>query len=275
MFGFVQANAEALHPEEKERYRAVYCGLCHTLGQRHGSLSRFGLTYDMTFLALVLSSLYEPTEQSHTARCAPHPVKKHIYVQNKYIEYAADMTVALVYFKNIDDWNDDKSIKAKAFSSLLEYAYKKVKEKYPRQCSAIEAELKNLSEIEKSGESHPDAAANSFGRLMAAVFIAEDDIWKNYLYAMGYNLGRFIYLADAATDLKKDIEKGRYNPLKNLSVQADDLRPTLKLILGQAAQNFEALPLVQDEGIMRNILYSGIWIKYNSSIEKQKENNNV
>lgn len=274
MFGFVQANIDSLKPEDKERYRAVYCGLCHALGQRHGQLSRFGLTYDMTFLALLLSSLYEPEETENTARCIPHPCKKHNFVQNKYVDYAADMTIALVYFKNIDDWNDEKNLTAKGFASVLHGSYKKVKEKYPRQCDIIEKELKNLSDIESRGEDSPDAAANCFGKLMAEIFVVEKDNWSRYLYSTGYNMGRFIYLADAATDLQEDIEKGSYNPFKNLSVQTDDLRPTLKLILGIASQNFEALPLVQDIDILRNIIYSGIWVKYNSFIEKQKEKNN-
>ena len=107
MFGYVQANINTLNEDEKARYRQFYCGLCHTLGQRHSELSRFGLTYDMTFLAILLSSLYEPVEEKKDSSCIVHPVKKHSFIQNRYIDYVADMTVALVYFKCIDDWNDD------------------------------------------------------------------------------------------------------------------------------------------------------------------------
>ena len=62
MFGFVVANQQALSPEELQRYRAVYCGLCRALGSRHGATARLTLTYDMTFLILLLNSLYEPEE---------------------------------------------------------------------------------------------------------------------------------------------------------------------------------------------------------------------
>ena len=53
MFGFVAADAGALSEEEKERYRAVYCGLCLALRDRYGQLSRACLTYDLTFFVLL------------------------------------------------------------------------------------------------------------------------------------------------------------------------------------------------------------------------------
>lgn len=274
MFGFVQANIDALEEAEKNRYKQFYCGVCHTLGDNFNQLTRLGLTYDMTFLAMLLSSLYEPEEAEYKGRCLPHPVKQHQYIKNSYTEYAADMTVALVYFKCIDDWKDDKKLRAKGFEAVLSGSYKKVKEKYPVQCGIIEKELGCLNEIEKTKEPSPDAAANCFGRLMTGLFVVKDDNWKGYLAALGYNLGRYIYLADAAIDLNDDIKTGSYNPFKELSVPQEDLRPTLQLILGQAAQSFEALPLVQDINILRNILYSGIWCRYNIELNKQKEKNN-
>lgn len=76
MFGFVQANLADLSQEEKERYQGAYCGLCKTIGQRHGHIARLGLSYDLTFLSLLLSSLYEPEEQCSSCRCVIHPCKK-------------------------------------------------------------------------------------------------------------------------------------------------------------------------------------------------------
>ena len=57
MFGYVIANMDTLSQGARERYRAVYCGLCRTLGRQHGQLGRLTLTYDMVFLILLLSAL--------------------------------------------------------------------------------------------------------------------------------------------------------------------------------------------------------------------------
>lgn len=271
MFGFVQANLEDLTEEEKNRYKSVYCGLCHSLGERHGFSARMGLTYDLTFLTLLLSSLYEPEERCGECRCVVHPCKKHSYAMNEYTDYAADMTVALIYYKCLDDWNDDRNLPHKCYAAMLAKAYEKVKKQWSEQCEIIEKELSVISEIEKSTAPNPDGAANSFGRLMAGIFVMKKDHWEPYLQNIGYGLGRYIYLADAAIDLGQNIKKGSYNPLISLSVKPDDMRPTLKIMLGEASQAFEALPLVQDIGLLRNILYSGIWIKYNQGIQKERK----
>ena len=75
MFGFVVANTEALTDEQTERYKGAYCGLCRTLQKRHGDLSRLTLNYDMTFLVLLLQSLYEPEEPRGKDTCLPHPLQ--------------------------------------------------------------------------------------------------------------------------------------------------------------------------------------------------------
>lgn len=271
MFGYVQANTQDLTPEERERYRAVYCGLCHTLGERYGFSARLGLTYDLTFLAILLSSLYEPTEKSDESRCVVHPCKKHHYVMNRYVEYAADMTVALVYYKCLDDWNDEKRLSRKCYASMLSKAYKKVRAEWPEQCSIIETELGRLSEIEKRKDSSLDAAANSFGRLMAGIFVMEKDHWEPYLYKLGYGLGKYIYIADAAVDLKQDQKRGNYNPLASLNMTPEMLKSILKMMLGEVSQAFEGLPLLQDVNLLRNILYSGIWIKFNIGTQEERK----
>ena len=271
MFGIIQANLSDLTEEEKERYRAFYCGLCHALGERYGFRSRLGLTYDLTFLAMFLSSLYEPEETGKAVRCAVHPCKKHKYLSGKYIDYAADMTIALTYFKCLDDWNDDRNISHKCYATLLKKAYEEVRAARKDQCSIIEKEINEISEIEKSCFASPNAAANSFGRLMSAIFVAEPDHWMPRLQKFGYHIGKYIYLADAAIDLRHDQKKGSYNPFSSVTLSQEEIRSMLKTILGEAADAFESLPLIQDVHILRNILYSGVWIKYNRQMQAERK----
>lgn len=115
MFGFVVAQADTLTEEEQARYKQAYCGLCRRLGERYGQTSRFGLTYDMTFLILLLQSLYELEEALDSKHCVVHPVQKRAYVVSDATDYAADMTIALVWQKCGDDWQDDHSVRAKAY----------------------------------------------------------------------------------------------------------------------------------------------------------------
>jgi hypothetical protein len=271
MFGYVQANLSDLSEEEQVRYRSAYCGLCRTLGERHGGFSRLSLTYDLTFLTLLLSSLYEPEEQSGAFRCGVHPCKPHQFMTNECTDYAADLTVALAYYKCLDDWNDDKNLPRKGYAAILEKQYVQVKQQWPEQCGTIEAELTALSELEREGREDPDAASQCFGRLMEGLFLYRKDHWEEPLRKLGHGLGQYIYLADAAVDLKKDKKRGNYNPLKNLSTTPKEFRSTLTVVLGEASRAFETLPLVQDVHLLRNILYSGIWIRYNRGVQDKKK----
>lgn len=271
MFGYVRANVADLTAEQQARYRAWYCGLCRALKARHGQLGRLALTYDMTFLTLFLSSLYEPEEQSGAMRCVIHPAKAQPYVQNRISDYAADMTIALTYHKCLDDWQDEGKHSARAYADALRKAYARVKARWPRQTRAIEEGMSRLSQVEKAREPSPDAAANCFAGMMAELFVMEEDYWRNALRTFGAALGRYIYLVDAACDYEEDRKRGGYNPVLLLDKQPEDMRPHLTQALGQASAAFEALPLVQDADMVKNILYSGIWQSYNEMIEKRKD----
>ena len=177
MFGYVRPCLESLDEAQKKRYRAWYCGLCQSLGDRHGFRGRMTLTYDMTFLAIFLSALYEPAEAHGQMLCLPHPKEAHDFVRTSMTDYAADMTIALAYFKALDDWQDDRSLPGGLTAQLLKKRYEAVSADYPRQCADLEKNLRALSEVEAAHSDSPDAAANCFGALMASLFVREEDYW--------------------------------------------------------------------------------------------------
>ena len=273
MFGYVLALEDQLTPEAWQRYRGAYCGLCRTLGMQFGQHARLTLTYDMTFLVVLLSSLYEPEEYRATGRCGMHPLHPRDYWYNDATVYAAAMNVLLAKEKMEDDWQDDKNPLALAAASLLKRSAASAEEKYPRQYGAIRAALDTLTALEWSGEEDPDAAANCFGRLLAELFCWKEDRWSPQLRQMGMALGRFIYLMDAWEDVEADIKKRRYNPLKAHAARPDFdawMGDLLTVILGDCAAAMEQLPLVQDIEILRPILYAGVWTRYARKL-KQKE----
>ena len=137
MFGYIECNRSKLSREELERYQSVYCGLCRTLKERYGELERMSLSYDMTFAVLFLSSLYEPAEKVVRFRCSVHPLRMRTSVQNKFSEYAADMTVVLAYFKALDDWKDEKKPGRRWYAGMLGKAYREIEKAYPRQGQAV------------------------------------------------------------------------------------------------------------------------------------------
>ena len=264
MFGYVSANWKELTKEQQQRYQGVYCGICRCIRSRFGNTARLGLSYDMAFLALVLMSLYEPEETGGKRSCMMHPAKPRPWVDNQFVRYAADMNVALAYYNFLDDWQDDGKHTAKWLAGTLSKAMPELQQRYPRQCRAMEESLEKLSQLERTGCSNPDETAGAFGELMAQLFVYEEDLWTPTLSQMGDALGRFIYLLDGAMDYDKDKRKGKYNPYLAMGMEKDPARweEYLVLTMGRATTAFEKLPLVQDKGLLDNILYSGIWVSY-------------
>lgn len=265
MFGYVLVNKPELKIREFENYRSYYCGLCHQLKEEYGTFGRMMLNYDMTFLIMLLSDLYDAEDEVKCSRCVVHPSKKHCHRQNHVTEYCSDMCILLSYYKCADDWNDERKLSRWALSKILKRKCAKVKKKYPEKAEFIESRLNMLSIVESSKVTHIDRAARVFGEIMAEVFVYKDDMWKEDLYKIGFYLGKYIYLLDAYEDIEKDIKSGAYNPFKEIYHNDDFEKQVLKLLLlmiGECTDAFERLPLVENVEILRNILYSGVWVRF-------------
>ncbi len=260
MFGYVTAHTETLTDEELKIYKGMYCGLCRTLKARYGGLSRLTVTYDMTFLILVLSSLYPEGEDTGSERCVTHPVKRHDYIVNPFTEYAADMNIVLTYNKLLDDWKDDKNIAARLSAAYFKRDYDRIWYKYPKQCATVERCLSELAEVERKGILSPDIPSGIFGRLLAEIFITREDEYSQTLRRSMAALGRFIYIMDAWDDLSSDIKKERYNPLT--SIDSSIMESVLTMLISECAETLFTLPLSKNEGIIKNIIYSGVWTRY-------------
>jgi len=276
MFGYVICNRKGLSKKEQDRYQSMYCGLCKALEKKFGQWERFTLSYDMTFLALFLCALYEPEEIEREFRCPCHPIHKRIFAENKYIDYAADMSIALTYHKCMDDWQDEHKHGSRIYLSMIKKEYQEIKRKYPRQCEMIEQSLKELSVIEKNHPQMVDEAINCSGRMLSEIFVYKEDFWADSLKTFGYELGRFIYLMDAAMDYKKDMKKQNYNPLFFMDKKPEEVEEYLTILIGNATRQYEKLPIVQDTHLIENILYGGVWQQYYMEVkEKQDDNRSV
>lgn len=263
MFGIVTASLSSINEDEKEHYHALYCGLCRALKDRYGQVSRAVLTYDLTFFVMLCNSLHEPAESTGESRCVTHPLKKMAYARSTWSDYAADLAVALAYHKCLDDWNDDRSPKARAAAAALKGAYMRATERIGVQCELIEAAMEETRHLEGAAGTGPDECAVVFGALLGQLFAHNQDIWANAMRTFGNQLGRFIYLMDAAVDYEDDKKSGSYNPFVKLGTSRDDMRTLLSVHIGEAAATFEKLPLEQDLHLMRSVLYSGVWQKFN------------
>ena len=274
MFGYLAADTSHLTPEELSRYKACYCGLCRSLQDRHGTAARLTLNYDMSFLVLLLQSLYEPEEIGGDDTCLIHPLRSRPWQTSEVSSYAADLNVALAYLKCLDDWEDDGSVAALSEAKTLRKSYDKVCMSYPRQCAVIQESLRELGAMEKERREDPDAASACFGRLLGELFVWREDRWADTLRSMGYALGRALYVMDACMDLDGDAARNRFNPFRRyygLPDNEDRFRSVLQMLMGDCLRAFDVLPLVQDVSILKNILCLGLWSQFERKYGKKKE----
>ena len=261
MFGYVVANLDKLTPAQKERYRAVYCGLCRALRDRFGQKCRLTLSYDMAFFILLLSSL-DRTElaEEKAFRCPLHPARCRTAYVNRHTLYAADLNVLLAYFQRMDDWEDERKVTALAQAKALGKGAEAARERHPDIALALDEGLKELHRLEQDGETNPDLPAAVFGQILGSVFAIQGHPQEDSLRAFGDSLGRFVYLMDAAVDLKKDVLHEKYNPL--VAVDSSRHEGILQALMAACVEGFEALPVLRDRELMENILYSGVWTRY-------------
>lgn len=274
MFGYLTVCRDELKIKDERTYKAYYCGICEELRKQHGQISRFSLTYDMTFLALLLQGVYEGQTQSGKKRCLPHPVKPHPVITGKSTAYAADMNVLLGYYDHLDDWEDEKKPSGLVMSHGMRRTFEKTAARYPRQMQAIQTYLKELKNCEATNSQDVDLAAGLTGKLMAEIFSPEEDSFREILGRLGFQLGKFIYLMDAWEDIEKDLEKGNYNPFFIWVKEPEfdnRVHQLLLMIASDAARAFEQLPIEENVDILRNILYCGIWSKYQMTMKHKKE----
>lgn len=267
---------------EFERYKGYYCGLCRQLLTNSGRISQLTLTYDMTFLILLLSSLYEPQERQERHRCLIHPGKKQLMIQNEITDYGADMNVLLSYYHFRDDWEDEKKVSGLCGSLVFSGKAKKIAAGYPRQAGAVQMQLSRLSELEKQGVTQLDEISRPFGTLLSELFVFREDAFQDILRRLGFFIGKYIYLLDAYLDTEQDRERGSFNPLLGICGEPSfekKMEEVLDGTLREAVIEFEKLPLERDLTILRNILYEGVrlpvWKRQKEKKTEKKESEEI
>lgn len=274
MFGYVRVRKPELKIKEYDCYRCYYCGLCRSLKKYYGIRSELLLSYDLTFLTILLSSVYGLKEKCFTSRCITHPFRKKPRIVTEADSYTSAMSLVLGYYHFEDD-RADSGKKISAFLSLIfKRKAKKAADSYPRQTAVLNKELAELHELEKTKSTDIDALCDRFGKALGEIFVWKEDGFSDYFREMGYHLGCFIYLMDAVDDWKKDRKNREFNPFSEIDDQRKIIDMTRNRLLSEmtkASAAFEMLPAVDNEGILKNIIYAGVWNRFDEITEQLKQ----
>lgn len=285
MFGYIMPSKEHLGEDDFNTFCSYYCGLCKSMGKHCSHASRLGLSYDLTFLSIVLSSVVEENVEMLSQHCIIHPIKKKNTVKSSYIlEYTAMMATILAYEKCKDDVHDDKSIKALLGMLMYSSAYKKAIKKHSEASLYISNRLKELREIEKNRICDIDIAADKFALILQKLFTPDFITDKNTIRQLewfGYNIGRWIYILDAINDLESDFKSKSYNPLLCDNIEnikeycislCEKTEQSLTFTLENAAEAFDLMKLYRNSELLNKMIYISLPFKQSQVLGKYRRN---
>lgn len=220
MLGYVRVNKPEMKVKEYETYRGLYCSLCKSLGKYYGQLSRMILSYDVTFLLIVLISSQNKVPEFKKGHCPFNPAKKCAYCTNcdENLKFAASVTVLMFYYKIKDNISDGGFFKKLLMFLLLPYASllrHKAKKLYPKLDSIISLSMTEQAKVERSYTDSVDKAAHNSADALGKIFDFENCDSNSTLYRLGYFVGRWVYIADAADDIEKDLKASSFNVFIN------------------------------------------------------------
>ena len=290
MLGYVRAFKPELKVREYEIYRGVYCSLCKALGRRYTPLAQLFLSYDFALAALVRLAAAQGGCSFAQSRCPYRPAKKCLKCEQQDVFNAcADALIITVYYKVIDDLHDPgflSRLAAALLFPLVRLMHRKAAKAAPAAERAVAEAMRRQREAEQAQQTGVDAAADASAQALGTLFSLDAPAEKQAaLRTLGYMIGRYVYLLDAADDLERDRKKGGFNPLADAQLDAPQARKAfagrvrgmLNLTQHAALEALDALQAPRFGELLENIVSDGldqsaarVLAKYEGGAEKPK-----
>lgn len=281
MFGYVKTDFPNMYMKDVTLYKAMYCGLCKSIGKTCGQRARFVLNYDLTFLSVLLHNLLDVDVKIENQRCVIHQIKKRpIAVIDDLSCKVAYLNVILARYKLNDDVTDEK--KGRVTRALLGKAYKKAKKEQPELDLIVKNSYQELVEYEKTNGDSIDIASDPFGKMMQEIikYFLQEKATDSAL-SLAYNLGKWIYLIDALDDFDKDLKKKSFNVFINanpnvksktelLIKNRQELIQIFSSILGEISICAKQLDYKFNHDLTDNVLLNGLKLQTKKILENNK-----
>ena len=281
MFGYVKTDLPNMYVKDTVLYKAMYCGLCKSIGKVSGQRARLVLNYDLTFLSVLLHNILDIDVKVEKQRCVIHPIRKRpIALTDGLMDRIAALNVILAHYKLCDDVIDSKSGRLKR--AFLNRAYKRAKKREPELDKVVCLRFNELLNYEKSNGNSIDFAADPFGKMMQEIVkILSKENFSEELSSLSYDLGKWIYLIDALDDFDKDLKRKNYNVfvlsypyVKNkqqlIKDKFQDLVCVFSGVVNNIADNASKLKYKFNHDLIDNFLIRGLLLQTKSVMENKK-----
>lgn len=283
MLGYVKAWKPEMKIKDYELYRGIYCSLCRALGRLYSPVAQLFLSYDFTFAAVLRMAVSDSDCSFSKFRCPYNPSKKCLKCSDtSVIDFCVHALIITVYYKVLDNLHDSgvgSKILAALIYPIVKLMHKKAARLAPEVDKIIGESMKNQEETEKKSDVGIDEAAHSsadaLGRVLALGF---ENKRREALYSLGYMVGRYVYILDAADDLEDDLKKGSFNPFggeyqdignaEKRNEFAERVRGMLNLTQSGALDALDSFEKKRFGDILENIIFDGLTFSAEKVLKK-------
>ena len=269
MFGYVRTDRPYLFIKDETLYNAMYCGVCKGIAEVSGHAARMGLTYDVTFLSVIMHNILGQDVKIEKQHCLTHRIRaKEMAEVDELTRQLGALNTLLVYYKYTDDINDGDRGRGKRL--WFKEGFQRAKKKYPEIEKIVRDNLAAQGVAEKAGVDSIDRAADASANLLADfsdyVLGEKGTVYTRNLF---YAVGKWVYLIDALDDYDKDVRKNAYNPFR-LAYKADsrekllageygeEIRFVFHAIFYDIRENLAHVPFRFNRDLSDNILLRGL-----------------
>ena len=269
MFGYVRADTPYLYIKDDNLYRAMYCGVCKGISEVCGQSARMGLSYDVTFLSVILHNLAGIDVTIEKSHCLTHCIRSRSMANvDELTRKLGALNTALVYYKYTDDIMDGDNGRGKRL--WFKKGFRRVKKAYPEIARIVGENMQAQEKAEEAETDSVDRAADATANMLAEFCdYALEDKKTEFSHNLFYALGKWIYLIDALDDYDKDIKKGSYNPFAYayeaesrealLSGESgEDVRFIFHAIFFDVRENLSKLTFHFNRDLLDNVLLRGL-----------------
>ncbi len=269
MFGYVRADTPYLYIKDQNLYRAMYCGLCKGIAEVCGNSARMGLSYDVTFLSVLLHNIAGEDVKIEKSHCLTHCIRHRAMAEvDELTRRLGALNTALVYYKYTDDIADGDRGRGKRL--WFKKGFKRAQKKYPEVIKIVRENMSAQAQIERAATPSIDRAADATATTLkefSAYALGEKR--TEHTDKLFYALGKWIYLIDALDDYDKDVKKGAYNPFV-LSFNApckesllteksgEEVAFVFENIFCDIEESVKEIPFRFNRDLVNNVLFRGL-----------------
>ena len=270
MYGYVLPLKSKIRQQDYILFRAFYCGMCKTTGALFGQWARYTVNYDTAFMAALVSDFLDFPEEIDKRACIGHPFSRTpMVLRNELLEKLSCANVILAYYKVLDDVTDG-SRKARVALKIMKKAYDKAKTMLPGADEIVRDGYDRLRRMEQNNEKMLDRVCDCFAALLKNLFaLLLGDKANEPVLSLAYNIGKFVYIADALDDIDEDAADGNYNVFiaalgeyESRAAFVGKHRAQLEFIfastVNKAIAAFNDMSFTQSYSLLENIIYYGL-----------------